>query len=222
MQAKKLKKMKMQQLICNKDYKGIEQALSNDPGLANEGIPYDDENATKAHPLHRICDGVFSEKYTDEEGLKIAQLFLKFGANINGNQLIEKQDTPLIAASSLHADRVAIFYIEKGADIDHAGCYGGTALHWAAWCGRDTVVKKLVHKGADINKRCIDFKATPLFWAVHGLKNGGTKNQRDCLECVKALIKSGADKNIPNAEGNTVFDLLTDEDQELKNELNEG
>src|SRR5664279_4680761 len=108
----------MKKLIDNKDYKGIEQALTNNLNLANEGIPYNDVNTTKAHPLHRICDGVFSEKYTDEEGVKMAKIFLEFGANINGNKLTEKEDTPLIAASSLHADQVAIFYVEKGATIN--------------------------------------------------------------------------------------------------------
>jgi uncharacterized protein len=212
--------MKMKKLIDNKDYKGIEQELSTHPALANEGIPYDEVNTTKAHPLHRICDGVFSKKYTDEEAVKMAQLFLEYGANVDGTELIEKQDTPLLAAASLSADQVAIFYIDHGADIHHAGCHGGTALHWAAWCGRDKVVRKLVQEGADINRRCIDYKATPLFWAVHGLKNGGKDNIHNQLECVKILIQSGADKNIPNGDGNTVFDLLHDEDFELKELLN--
>jgi len=210
----------MKDLIDHKDYKGIEQALSNNPNLANEGIPYDNLNTTKAHPLHRICDGVFSGKYTDEEAVTMAKIFLEYGANINGNELIEKQDTPLTAAASLHADHVAIFYIENGANINHAGCHGGTALHWAAWCGRDKVVRKLIQQGAEINKKCIDFKATPLFWAVHGLKNGGTNSMRDSLECVKILIQSGADKNIPNGDGKTVFDLLSHQDVELKEQLN--
>ena len=43
---------------------------------------------------------------------------------------------------------------------------------------------------------------------------------RDSLECVKILIQSGADKNIPNGDGKTVFDLLNDEDVELKEQLN--
>jgi uncharacterized protein len=206
----------MKKLIGNKDYEGIKQALSNNPNLANEGIPYDDVNTAKAHPLHRICDGVFSGKYTDEEAVKMAQLFLEYGANINGNKLSEKQDTPLIAAASLHADQVAIFYIEKGANINHAGCHGGTALHWAAWCGRDKVVRRLIQEGAEINKRCIDFKATPLFWAVHGLKNGDKNDMPKHLECVRILVEAGADKNILNADGKTVFDLLNDEDLELK------
>jgi uncharacterized protein len=210
----------MKELIDNRDYEGIKQALSNNSALANKGIPYDEVNTTKAHPLHRICDGVFSKKYTDEEAVKIAKLFLEYGANINGNELIEKKDTPLLAAASLHADQVAILYIENGADINHAGCHGGTALHWAAWCGRDKIVGRLIEEGAEINKLCIDFKATPLFWAVHGSKNGDKNDMHNYLECVKILIQSGADKNIPNADGNTVFDLLNDEDLELKELLN--
>src|ERR1700750_2791482 len=102
----------MKDLIDNKDYKGIEQALINNPALANEGIPYDEVNTTKAHPLHRICDGVFNGTYSDEEAVRMAKIFLAHGANVNGNELIEKKDTPLIAAASLHADQVAILYIE--------------------------------------------------------------------------------------------------------------
>jgi hypothetical protein len=208
--------MKMKELIDNKDYKGIEQALSDDPRLANEGIPYDSVNTTKAHPLHRICDGVFSKRYTDEEAVKMAKIFLEHGANVNGNELKEGQDTPLVAAASLHADQVAILYIDNGADINHAGCHGGTALHWAAWCGRDKVVRRLVQEGAEINKKCINYKATPLFWAVHGLKSGDNNDLHSYLECVKILLRSGADKSIPNGGGKTVFDLLNDEDLELK------
>jgi len=209
----------MKKLIDNKDYQGIRDALVNNPDLANEGIPYDEMNTAIAHPLHRICDGIFTEKYTDEEGVEMARIFLEFGADVNGYGLKEKRDSPLIAASSLHADMVAILYIEKGADINHAGCHGGTALHWAAWCGRHRVVRKLVQQGAKINIRCIDFKATPLFWAVHGLKKGGTESLADTLECVKLLIEHGADKNVPNADGKTVFDLLGAGDTELKDLL---
>jgi uncharacterized protein len=204
-----MKKMQMKKLIENKDYEGIKQALSNDPRLANEGIPYDEVNTTKAHPLHRICDGVFNGKYADDEAVKMAQLFIEYGANINGDELIEKRDTPLIAAASLHADRVAMLYIESGADINHAGCHGGTALHWAAWCGRPELVKRLLHEGAEINKLCIDFKATPLFWAVHGLKSGDKNDLPKHLECVKILVQSSADKTIPN-----------DKDVELNEYLN--
>src|SRR3546814_11813416 len=126
----------MKKLILDKDYKGIEQALSASLDLANEGIPYDAVNTAKTHPLHRICDGVFSGEYTDEEAVKMAEIFLENGEHINGNGLIEKQDTPLIAAARMHAERVAFFSLEHGDDTNPAGCPGGTALHWAALCGK--------------------------------------------------------------------------------------
>ena len=130
--------------------------------------------------------------------------------------MIEKRDTPLLAAASLHADQLAVFYIEQGANIYHAGCHGGTALHWAAWCGRPDLAARLVAAGAAINQRCIDFTATPLFWAVHGLKRGDKNDVQQHLACVKILVQAGADKTIPNVDGNTVFDLLSEEDLELK------
>lgn len=211
----------IKELIDSKNYQGLEQALANNPTLANEGIPYDSVNTTLAHPLHRLCDGVFSGTYTDAEAVQMARIFLAHRANINGNdELIEKQDTPLVAAASLHADQVAILYIENGADLNHAGCYGGTALHWAAWCGRAQVVEKLVQQGAKINKICIDFTATPLFWAVHGLKNGGATSSSNYLECVRILVQAGADKSIPNCDGNIPLELLDDGDLELKELLN--
>ncbi|GAB3333279.1 hypothetical protein GCM10027299_40610 [Larkinella ripae] len=211
--------LKMRNLINTNDLEGIEQALSANPALANEGIPYDERNTTKAHPLHRICDGVFSGSCTDEEAVRIARLFLAYGANVDGNGLIEKQDTPLLAASSLHADQVALLYIENGASIHHPGGHGGTALHWAAWCGRPAVVSRLIQEGAEINRRCLDFKATPLFWAVQGLKKGGNQNPSASVECVDLLLRAGADKTIPNGAGKTVFDLLAEDDADLKNRL---
>ncbi len=208
-------------LIDNKDFKGIEQALTENPELANEGIPYDEQNTTKAHPLHRISDAVFTGKLNEVEAIELAKIFLKHGAKINGNEQIEKKDTPLIAAASLHADGLAFFYIDNGADIHHAGTHGGTALHWAAWCGRNKLVKRLIEEGAEINKTCIDFKSTPLFWAVHGLKKGDKNDLQDHLESVKLLIEAKGDKTIPNAEGKTVFDLTEEEDRELKQLLDE-
>ncbi len=205
----------MKDLITNKDYEGIKKALFQNPSLANEGIPFDEKNTTKAHPLHRICDGVFAHTYTDKEAVEMARIFLAHGANINGYDLIEKNDTPLIAAASLHAEEVGILYIENGAAIQHAGCHGGTALHWAAWVGRDKLVERLIREKADIHKRCIDFKGTPLLWAVHGFKHGSMKNRHHQVECVRLLIAAGADKTLPNKDGTPPLGLLDEQDKEL-------
>ena len=205
----------IKELMAAVNLPGLKELLAENRQLANEGIPYDDKNTTKAHPLHRICDAVFSGIYSDEEAVEIASVFIKYGANINGYELIEGKDTPLLAAASLHAEKTGILYIENGADIHHPGCSGGTALHWAAWVGRDKLVKKLIEQKARINQRCIEFTGTPLLWAVHGYKFAGEKNRYHQVECIRLLLDAGADKTIPNKEGSLPFNLLDDGDTEL-------
>jgi uncharacterized protein len=151
---------------------------------------------------------------------KWRKFFLELGADVNGREVEIKQDTPLIAATSLNADAVAILYIDRGANIYHSGCSGGTALHWAAYCGRDKLVQRLIEEDAEINKRCIDYKATPLLWAMHGLKKGPKGNIHNQLKCIKMLVQAGADKTIPNASGEIGTDYLNDEDVELRRALN--
>src|SRR5690349_11178160 len=131
----------MRELIMKNDKAGIRAALEKNPALANEPISCFDENPAKAHPLHRLCDGVSNNLYSDEDAIEIAKILLEFGADIDGGPLVEKRDTPLIAAASLHAEKTGMFYMDRGADIGHPGTFGGTALHWAAYVGRDKLVK---------------------------------------------------------------------------------
>lgn len=210
----------MQNFLVTNSFSSIREALAQNPALVNQGIPYDDQNTTQAHPLHRICDGVFSGIFTDAQGVELANIFLAYGADVNGNNPSQGSDSPLTAASSLHADLVALLYMSKGADINHEGGHGGTALHWAAWCGRDKVVAELIRAGAEINKLCTDFRSTPLSWAIRGLKNGGQKEPGNYLECVKLLVRAGADKKESNRHGKTVFDLLEEQDHALREVLN--
>lgn len=210
----------IQKLIENSDFNELNIYLSKYPELSIEGIEFDSENTTKAHPLHRICDGVFLKKYTDEDAVTMARIFLKHGANINGGTLIEGKDTPLIAAASLHADKVALFYIENGAILNHKGCNGGTAMHWAAWCGRFNVVKALLTAGAEFNIKDTDHQATPLFWAILGSKHGGTPIE-DSFECARLLIEFGANINIQDIDGQTVTELLNENHNQFKKLFNE-
>lgn len=212
----KAKHMNIKTLIDQTDFVAIEAALTANPALANEGLPYDSRNTTKAHPLHRICDGVFSGTYSDEQAVGMAELFLSHGADVNGSALTAGQDSPLVAASSLHADQVALLYIRSGAVINHPGTHGATALHWAAWCGRPAVIKALLSAGAEVNLLCIDFKATPLFWAVRGFKSGDASQLSEYVECIKLLLRHGADKAIPNKDGETISDMLSEKDALLK------
>ncbi len=209
----------IKKLIATADYEGLKQILSQHPNFANEEIAYDEVNTAKAHPLHRICDGVFSKTYTDEQALAMAKIFVDHGARINGNEMIIEKDTPLIAACSLYADKVALYYIEQGAELNHPGCHGGTALHWAAWCGRPQVVEKLVQAGAAINQVSVKYKSTPLIWAMNALKENDAKNTGSLVKCINILIAAGADKTIPDADGETYFDYMNDEQSGLKDLL---
>jgi ankyrin repeat protein len=208
-------------LIGTRDLAGLENALSKDPSLANAGIPCDEANTTPAHPLNRLCDGVFSGTYTDEEAVAMAKIFLAHGAKVEGNNPRETKDTPLVAAASLHADKVAMLYMDHGANIHHAGCSGGTALHWACWCGRDSLVKRLIAEKADIHKICIEHRGTPLLWAVHGYKFGGEKNRLNQIDCVRMLLQAGANKNVPNILGEQAIEFLDEADVELMDLLSD-
>ena len=190
----------------------LTKALRKNPSLSNEFIALPD-NPSLAHPLHRICDGVF-KVYSEDKGLEIARLFIQHGADVNYVKEPGK-DSPLTAACSLYCDHIALYYIGEGARIDHQGCHGGTALHWAAWCGRDAIVKKILTMSPEINLRCIDFKSTPLFWTIHGYKFGGKHNIHNQLNCARLLFEHGADASIPNFEGYVPKQLLSTEDKEF-------
>jgi uncharacterized protein len=189
-------------LIIDKNYGEIRKTLSADPQLVNEGVALNNEaGAKKGHPLHRLCDAVFAKKITDGEAIEIAKIFLEFGANINGYQSLGDNNTPLIAAASLHAEKLGIFYIEQGADIFYTSTNdGATALHWAAFCGLDQLVQKLIEQAAKIDQRDTSFDGTPLDWAVHELRSGDAGNLFHQGACIKLLIKAGAELNAVDAE----------------------
>ncbi len=187
-------------LIVKNDLEGIRTALAANPQLANEGVALNIDgkiNPAKGHPLHRICDAVFANKITDRQAIEIAKIFLAAGANIDGFMAQNDFNTPLIAAASLHAEQLGLFYIEKGANIFYAPPGdGGTALHWAAFCGKDKLVEKLIEKGADVNQRDTNYQSTPIGWAIHVLESGDTGNLHNQLTCIKLLLKAGTEKSL--------------------------
>ncbi len=212
----------MKTLIENKDYERIRQLLAHNPNRANEGItiPFDNKCIAKAHPLHRICDAVFAKKITDEEAVKIAKIFLDFGSNIDGDKIKENHDTPLLAAASLHAEKLGIFFIENGANIHYADKNdGATALHWAAFCGRDKLVEKLIQENASIDHRDTSYNSTPLVWAIQPLITNDKLNTYHQVSCIKFLLKAGADITALSDKTIRYLHLLAKNDLEFKNLL---
>jgi len=63
---------------------------------------------------------------------------------------------------------VAALLLERGADVNAKGVFGGTGLHWAAIHGhKDTVAFLLAH-GADLTIRDARFDSAPEGWAAEG------------------------------------------------------
>lgn len=215
----KLFKPRVKKLIENKDYSGLRQLLSDNPNLANEGItiPFDLMCRTKAHPLHRICDAVFVGKILDADAVNLAKVFLENGANIDGDKS-KNEGTPLLAAASLHAEQLGIFYIDYGADIyqTHKND-GASALHWAAFCGRDKLVERLIRANAAIDQPDKAYNSTPMGWAIHSLQSNDTANQHNQLSCIKLLLKSGADAKKLDKQKNDYLLSLSKDDAELQN-----
>ena len=55
---------------------------------------------------------------------------------------------------------VAALWLERGADINAKGVFGGTGLHWAAINGHKDTVEFLVAHGADLTIRDTKFGST--------------------------------------------------------------
>lgn len=210
----------IKRLIELKDAEGLRKILAENPSLANEGItiPHESFCRTKAHPLHRICDAVYAHKMTDAEAITLAKIFLEFGADINGYN----DGSPLIAAASLHAEQLGIFYIDNGADINITDENdSASAMHWAAFCGRDRLVDKLIKTNAVVDKPDKTYQSTPLGWAIHCLSSNDERNKYNQLTCIKLLIKAGADINKLSLEAKENLQSFADNDTELKNILTE-
>lgn len=210
--------MDIKKLIEHKDYDGLRQLLANNPSLANEGItiPFELFCRVKAHPLHRICDGVFAGKITDSEAIALAKIFLDNGADIDGDKT-KDDGTPLLAAASLHAEHTGIFYIDNGADVHHV--YkgdGASALHWAAYCGRDKLVNKLIKANAAIDIPDTEHNSTPLAWALHALMTTDKVNAHNQISCIKLLLMAGAGKEKLSKEFNEYLQTIAKDDLELK------
>ena len=207
-------------LIVNNNLERVKVALEANPELVNQGVALNINgkiNARKGHPLHRICDAVFANKISDAQAIEIAKILLEHGANIDGFMAQGDNNTPLIAAASLHAEQLGLFYIEKGANIFYAPpSDGGTALHWAAYCGRDQLVEKLIEKGANINQLDTTYHSTPCGWAIHVLESGETGNLLHQLACAKLLLKAGMDKSLLYSSTLEYLQVAAKTDPELK------
>ncbi len=174
--------------------------------LVNRGIRTPFNPQFKFHPINYLCDRVFEGKISEDIGLGISHWILENGGFVNGFQEWMK-DTPLIAAVSLFCGEIAQLLIDRGADLNHQGTHGGTALHWAAWTGQHELVKTLLEFPIDKEVRDFDFGATPLLWAINGAFND-KKNNNNYLESIKILLQEGCDPKSKDRNGKDAWGYL--------------
>lgn len=193
-----------QNMIEKGDYEGLKAALEKDSSLANKTIHWHLNQDNQSDPLHYISDCVFNGWLNNGMDGKITELFLIHGAAINGS---DGRESPLIAATSLSAPLTAAVLIKAGVELESTSVFGARALHWAAWMGMSETVELLLSAGAEIEHKCNEYSATPLFWAVHGNSPNGPKVKNQQLKSAKLLIQAGAEINTVNKQGLSAIEL---------------
>ncbi|MFZ3126797.1 MAG: ankyrin repeat domain-containing protein [Rhodoferax sp.] len=141
----------------------------------------------------------------------LSEMLLLAGSNVNIADT--KGETPLMHAvkeidigqdSRDARQHVVQQLITKGANVNRRANNGTTALMRSASAGNSDMVKLLLQHGANPNIADND-GSTALFWA---LGNGMPRYRNATL---MELIKGGADTDIKQKNGKTVFDLAESE-----------
>lgn len=191
-------------LIEAGDVDGIQRALGAEPALANRTIRWSLNQENESDPLHYVSDCFFNGWLLDGKEGQIAELLLAHGAAIDGTG---NKESPLIGSASLGAEMVSKVLLDAGAATEKTSIFGARALHWAAWIGTPASVERLVAHNANIEARCSEFGATPLYWAVHGYGPDGPKQKGDQIGAARILIRAGASVETSNSRGISALEL---------------
>jgi ankyrin repeat protein len=194
----------LRELIKAGDVEGVRAALAREPALANRTIRWFLNQENESDPLHFISDCVGHGWLMNGNEGAIAEILLAHGAAIGGTG---NRESPLIAAASLGAESVAKVLVEAGADLEATSIFGARAMHWAAWCGMPSTVELLIAHDADIEARCSEFRASPLFWAVHGYGPQGPTPKKHQVAAARLLIEAGASVDTANKDGLSALEL---------------
>ncbi len=186
--------------------------LEAQPDLVNRKILWGDDQQIKTDPLHYVSDSYFNGLLQNDQAGAVAKMLLDFGAEIEGS---EGAESPLVGAVSLSASKVAEVLIEAGADVHAISIHGANSLHWAAYVGLPEVAQILLEKGLDIELKCVDFQATPLFWAVQGFSRCHQSDRSDIIDAAAVLVSAGANVNAENYAGRSILSFARELGDEI-------
>jgi ankyrin repeat protein len=138
-----------------------------------------------------------------------ARLLLEASANAN-ERMAGSQLTPLLIASAMGSEKVALQLLDKGADPDALDRDGFSSLHYAARDkGAAAIVKAILKKGANPNIRLKQQR--PSAFASGVFLQGATPllvaAEINNLAAVIALVEGGADPSIPTEQNTTALVL---------------
>lgn len=195
---------RLRKLIDSGNVEDLRAALASEPTLASGTVRWHLNQWNESDPLHYVCDAVFNGWLTNGRESEIARALLESGAALNGTA---GRESPLIAAASLSAGKIAAVLLDAGADVERTAGFGARALHWAAWCGDADAVQLLLAHRADVEARCSEYGATPLFWAVHGYGPDGPRSKSGQVGAARALLAAGARIDTANKHGDTALEM---------------
>lgn len=149
--------------------------------------------------------------------LKLVGMLLEAGAD--ANRVNQDGQTPLMLTARTGAVNVAELLVRHGANVNASEQFREqTALMWAAAEGHVDMVTFLLSKGAAVNVRAkandwpnqmtseprVQYRPTGGLTALLYAARGG------CMGCVQALLKGGADIDLPNPDGMTPLMMAID------------
>jgi ankyrin repeat protein len=149
--------------------------------------------------------------------VNIVGMLLDAGAN--ANRANEDGETPVMLAASTGSVKVAEILVRHGANVNAREQFRNqTALMWASAESHPEMVAFLISKGAAVNVRAtandwgnqmtneprVQYRPTggltPLLYAARA----------GCQGCIEALLKGGADIDLPNPDGMTPMMMAID------------
>lgn len=128
------------------------------------------------------------------KAMRMAELLIRYGANIEEHDDYDK-DTPMHVAASHNNDNIIWLLAKMGADVNVTNARGETPMHKAASSNGYWTCKTLVDLGADINKQATYlYKTTPLY---NVLDHVTSDNRASRADTARGLVELGADPDIP-------------------------
>jgi Carboxypeptidase regulatory-like domain/Ankyrin repeats (3 copies)/Ankyrin repeats (many copies) len=133
--------------------------------------------------------------------VEIVELLLNFGAKVNARD--KQKRTPLMSLDDDATPELIELLVRHNVKLNLIDKEGDTVLILAAGVVDNQVLKALIDAGADVNVKNKE-KRTPLMSAA----------EADELESVRVLLVAGAEVNARDKEGDSAWDLTSDDEVE--------